>query len=456
MINTLYLPELREMLAAQDEAGLAEFCTTLHPASTADYMQGLTAEETWAVLQHTDLATRVEIFLYLGIEKQVEMIETLDRNAMASFIGELPPDERVDILQEVEPDIVEELLPLIPAVERRDIIKLQAYEEGTAGAMMTTEFARLRADMTLEDVREQFRHWAETPNAMETLYYLYVVDSKNVLLGVISFRELMLATITTDTNEQRLGELLKGQAISVQADQDQEQVAQVFARYDLLALPVVNSKGQLLGIVTHDDVIDVIREEATEDAQRVGGMEPLEGSYLKVGLLSLAWKRGIWLTILFFTSLFTAGALEGYTNVTQAHVWLVMFIPMIISTGGNSGNQSATLVITAMTNGEVRLQDWWRVFLRELAMGLVLGGALGICGFFIAMATTHTLLEATVIPCTVLLVVICGTFLGSALPLLFRWLGLDPALMSNPLVACLSDILGIVIYMSVALTLLGV
>lgn len=455
MLNTLYLPEIREMLAHNDAAGLEDFCNTLHPAATAEYMEGLSAEEAWQVLEHADTATRVAIFGYFPLEKQIEMLSTLPRKAMAHFIADMPSDERVDILEELDSHVVDELLPLIPVAERRDILRLSSYPEGTAGALMTTDFARLRDDMTLAQVHDQFRRWSEEPEALETLYYLYVVDAEDRLRGVVSFRELALQALVHGKNETKIGELIGRNVITINVQAVREEVIETFARYDLVAIPVVDGQYRLLGIVTHDDVIDVVREEAVEDAQRIAAIQPLDEDYLHISLVTLAWKRGIWLTILFFTSLFTAGALDGYATVTQTHLWLVMFIPMIISTGGNTGNQSATLVITAMSSGEVRLTDWVRVIWREVAMGVVLGGFLALMGFFVALFATWNPWNAMVIPMTVLLVVVCGTLLGAALPMLFRRLGLDPALMSNPLVACLSDILGIVIYMSVALWLLG-
>ncbi len=455
MINTLYLPEIREMLEHGDREGLAEFCTTLHPASTAEYMEGLSAEECWRVLQHADKGTKVAVFSYFPRDRQVELLTTLPRKAMGQLIGDLPSDERVDILEELDSAVVDELLPLVPLQERRDILRLSSYPEDTAGALMTTDFARLRDDMTLAQVHDQFRRWNEEPEALETLYYLYVVDAQDRLRGVVSFRELALEALVHGKNETRIGELIERNVVTIPVKANHEQIIETFARYDLVAIPVVDENYRLLGIVTHDDVIDVVRDEATEDAQRIAAIQPLEDDYLTTSLPVLAWKRGIWLTILFFTSLFTAGALDGFEKVTETHLWLVMFIPMIISTGGNSGNQSATLVITAMSNGEVRLTDWCRVMGREVVMGLLLGGFLALIGFFVALIATRDAYKALVIPFTVVLVVLCGTLLGAALPMIFRRLGLDPALMSNPLVACLSDILGIIIYMSIALWLLG-
>lgn len=447
MTNTLYLPELREMLAENDVASLKEFCTALHPARTAEFMEGLTGREAWAVLQHAELPLRVQIFGFLTDEQQVDILEHEDRAEIAQFIGELPPDDRVDLIEEVEPWIVEEIMPLIDTEERRDIQRLRQYPEGTAGAIMTTAFARLSEDLPVEQVKSVLREQAED---LETIYYLYVVDKEDHLRGLISFREVVMGA-----PGMTLGELMERDLVSVNVLDDQEEVADKVARYDLLAIPVVDEEHRMLGIITHDDVIDVMREEATEDAHRSGAIAPLREGYLETSLRTLTWKRGIWLAILFFGALLTAIALDRYEAITQHITWLVLFIPLVISTGGNSGNQSATLVITALSRGDVQLADWWRVVWRELIMGGLLGGTLGLVGFFCALPVAPTWLAATVIPITLVCVVMAGTLLGSLLPLLFSRLGLDPAMMSNPFVAGIIDVLGIIIYMHVAVVVVG-
>jgi len=452
MSNTLYLPELREMLAENDTAALAEFCTALHPARTAEFMEGLTAKEVWAVLQHAEVPLRVEIFGFFEEVKQIEIIETLDREEIAKFIGHLPPDDRVDLLSDVRPWIVEELMPLIPTDERRDIQRLSAYPEHTAGAVMTTEFARLSEEISVQDALKEIGQQAE---GLETIYYLYVVDEEDHLRGLVSARQQVSGMGKPGT---LIGDLMERDLVTVNVAEDQEEVAGKVAHYDLLAIPVVDDEHHMLGIITHDDVIDVVREEATEDAHRIAGVEPLDEGYLATRLFTLSRQRGIWLTILFFGALLTALTLSEYTLIfaDSDYVWLVLFIPLVISTGGNTGSQSATLIITALSTGDILIQDWWRVVRRELTMGLVLGGFLGAIGYFCALpvAPTPKLLTALVIPLTLLLVVPCGTLLGSLLPLTFRRLGLDPAMMSNPFIAGLLDVLGIIIYMQVAMILL--
>lgn len=453
MTNTLYLPELREMLAEDNAAELHEFCVALHPARTAEFMEGLSAEEAWQVLQHTDPASQVEIFRYFELPKQVEIFEGVPRAEIARFITLLPADERVDILSEVQPEIKQAILPLIPAEERRDIMRLAEYPEGTAGAMMTTNFARLSE---AETAAEALNHVRRQADLLETIYYLYVVDDNDHLRGLVSLRQLVLADPKTLVRE-----LMRREVISVDVTAHQELVAQKFAKFDFLALPVVDAEHHLLGIVTHDDAIDVVVEEATEDAQRIGAVNPLSTGYIDTGLFELAWKRGFWLAILFFGALLTAFALKRYEKSIADIAWLVMFLPLIISSGGNTGSQSATLIITALSTGDITLRDWWRVVKREIASGLILGSFLGCIGYVVAVVIgkvlnsgTPNLRHAAIIPLTLLLVVVCGTLTGSMLPLLFRRLGLDPAIMSNPFVSCICDIVGIIIYMQVALFVL--
>jgi magnesium transporter len=454
MINTLYLPELREMLADGNEAELAEFCTALHPARTAEFMEGLNATESWSVLQRADPSLRSQIFAYFDHERQVEIIETQDRTAIAQLLTELPADDRVDLLHDVTPVAVNELLPLLPVEDRRNILRLRAYPESSAGSMMTTEVAMLSESLTVRQALAELSHQAEH---LETIYYLYVVDSDDHLRGVVSTRQLVSAIGKPET---RLSELMETDMVAVSVDDDREDVVHRVAQYDLLAIPVVDAERRLVGIITHDDVIDAVREEATEDAHRISGVAPLEDSYLKTGLVTLSYKRGIWLSVLFVTGICTAFALSHYENQLALALWLVWFLPLVNSSGGNTGSQSATLIITALNAGDITLGQWRRIVVREIAMGLALGSFLASLGIIMSLllidrsTATWQWHHLVVFPATLLIVVTCGALVGSVLPLLFRRMGLDPALMSNPFVSGIMDIVGIATYMNVALWLI--
>ena len=444
MINTLYLPEIREMLAEQNTRELREFCTALHPARTAEFMGGLNATEAWEVLKNAEPLTRVEIFGYFDEAMQVEILGGGPRDEVSLLVADLPADDRVDLLNKVDPQVVSEMLPLIPTEERRDILRLGAYPEGTAGSVMTSETAQLDESLSVGEAFEVIKQKAAQ---WETIHYLYVTDQHEHLRGVVTARQLLAHVGRPDTP---LTELMERDVFCVHVDDDQEKVATQVAQYNLHAIPVVDREHRLLGIITHDDIIDVVLEEAAEDAQLISAVDPLDESYLGTSVWILFRKRVLWLTILMLAALLTVIPLTRFKDRLDRIEWLVLFIPLIISSGGNSGGQSATLIITAMKVGEVQLQDWWRVFRRELSSGLMLGGFLAVIGYGVAVWFAPGALDALVVPVTVLLVVLTGTMCGALLPLLFRRLGWDPAMMSHPFVAGIVDIAGICIYLLVA------
>ena len=451
MLNTLFLPELREMLKTEDSAGLTEFCTAMHPSRTADFMEGLTDQEAWQVLQYAPVGERVEIFTYFEHARQTELLSNADRDQVATLVAEIASDDRVDMLQELDEATVQDLLARLPAEERRDVQRLSQYPEGTAGAVMTSEFAKLSETLTIREAMDEIGRQSEE---FETIYYLFIVDEEDHLRGLVSARQLLAGMKNPET---RLADIMETALVTAREMDDQEEVANKVAKLDLLALPIVNDQHHIVGIVTHDDVIDVVREEATEDAHRIAAVDPLDQTYLYTHLLTLSRKRGMWLTILFFFALMTAMALEQYDTQLKKWAWLVPFIPLVISSGGNSGSQSATLIITALSRGHVALSDWWTIIWRELVMGLLLGAGLGLMSLVVApfFSDVPPFPQSLVVPITLLLVVVSGTLTGSILPLVFERVGLDPAMMSNPFVAGIVDILGIVIYLSVAIILLS-
>jgi magnesium transporter len=451
MTNTLFLPELREMLAESNVAELREFCTALHPARTAEFMEGLTSDEAWQVIQHADDSTRAALFGYFPRDRQLEVIEHQDRAAMGRLIAELPQDDRVDILKDVPTATVDELLPLIPAVDRRDILRLRAYAEGTAGAMMTTGFARLGEGVTVRQAWEQIGQQAED---LETIYYMYLVDDEEHLRGVVSAKDLVRSMSKPNT---LVDDLAERAIVSVEAQEDQGAVAEKVAQYDLHAIPVVDHEHHLLGIITHDDVIDVMREEATEDAYRLGAVEPMEENYLEVSFATIWRKRSVWLSCLFVAEIFTFNAMESFNDEIQKVSVLAMLVPLCISTGGNSGSQAATLITRAMAMGHVKLHDWLKVLRHELGMGLALGATLGAIAFGRAFLTKSYVLGgvdvwqlAQVMALSVTSICLWGTLVGSMLPLMFRRVGVDPGYASSPFVATFVDVTGIIIFFNIA------
>ncbi len=387
MANPIILPELRLMLAEGDEQGLRDVVMELHPATVADFTEGLTVDETWKVLATAPLERQAEVFAYYPIEKQVEMVLGSGRERMGRLLEAMASDNRVDLLQHLDPQVVEELLPLVAKAARHDIRMLLSYPEHSAGAVMTTEYASLPANITVADALHKLR--AEAPDS-EMIYYIYVVDDHRHLLGFVSLRDLILAKPNTHVEK-----LMERDIISAKVTEDQEEVAKKMARYDFLAIPVVDEENHLVGIVTHDDVIDVVVEEATEDAYRMGAVNALEQNYLDAPLITVWRKRLVWLACLFIAELFTFTALSHFEDQIAKLVVLSLFVPLCISTGGNSGSQAATLITRAVALGQIRAGDWWRVFRHEVTLGILLGLTLGCIGIFRGAATPESTRDAS-------------------------------------------------------------
>jgi magnesium transporter len=442
--NPILLPELRVMLAEGDAAGLREVAEELHPATVAEFSEGLDEREIWRLLETVPVERQAEIFPYYPLSRQVELVKAADRAHLGPLIEWMAADNRDDLLRELDPELVEEILPLVAKAERHDIRMLLSCPEDSAGALMTTEYASLPAEITAGEAIARLR--MQAPDS-ESIYYIYVLDAERHLVGFVSLRDLILAKPTA-----LVADLMQRDVISVRMDEPQEKVVELLARFDFIAIPVVDDHNRLVGIVTHDDVLDAVREEATDDAQMIAAIAPLGEGYLEAAITSLTWKRGVWLAILFATAALTAMVLSTWQS---PHAWLVAFIPLVIASGGNSGNQSAALVINALSTGDCHLSDWKRILRREFAMGLLLGTILAIPGYLLALAYAPTPAQALVIPATILSVVLIGSLVGSLLPLVFRSIGLDPALMSNPFVSAIVDIVGIVVYMGLALAVLG-
>jgi magnesium transporter len=450
LYNSLLQPDLRLMVAEEDAAGLDEFCQALYPGVAAEVMEGLDAETTWKVLQHAEPLRQAEIFQFFSLPFQVELVDRIDRNALSRIIEEMAPDDRVDLLERMDPDHVESLMPLIAQAERSDIRKLLSYPEHSAGAIMTTEYASLPANITAGEALNRLR--VQAPSR-ETIYYVYITDEGRHLIGFLSLRKLIQTR-----PERMLEDIMQRDVICVRVDDDQEHVANEILRYDFIAIPVVDNQNRLVGIVTHDDAADVLIEEAEEDAQLQAAVEPLEDSYLETPLLVLARKRGVWLVILLGAAFLTAWVISLLEQETRTPSWMMMFLPLVLASGGNSGNQSATLVIRALALDESR-GTFRQIALKEFLVGLLLGSALTIVAFCLAWLLMtpgeDAVPRAGVVALTVMLVVVLGAVNGAMLPLFFkRALNFDPALMSNPLIASLSDIMGVVIYFKIAEALL--
>ncbi len=429
----------------------------------AESESGLAADdlrETWRLLAPDDRLEAFldlprpeaeDFFLDLKSRDQYEMVFAIPPEQRRSWMRLLPPDDAADLVQESEEDEREALLALLDEQTRREVLALLAYAEDDAGGLMNPRYTRVRADVSVDEAISYLRRQAR--ERAENVYYVYVIDADLRLVGVVSLRELFVAA-----SDRTVRDIMSTELVVARGDMDQEELGRLFAEHDLQAIPVVDADGHMQGIVTVDDIVDVLQEEATEDIQKIGGTEALDAPYLEVGYRSMLSKRVVWLAVLFVGELLTATAMGKFENEIAKAVVLSVFIPLIISSGGNSGSQASTLVIRAMALGEITLADWWRVIYRELIQGVSMGsilGAIGLGRVFVWESLFHTYGSNTLalgitVAVSVMGVVTFGTLAGSMLPFLLKRAGLDPASASAPFVATLVDVTGIVIYFSIA------
>lgn len=449
----LIRPDLQDAIAAGPDA-IRHAVSEFHPEDIAELLEDLSPREGIVLVRALPAETAADIVERLSLRRQVLVFNAIDTNRAAELLSEMDPDDRVDLLQELDED---DARALLRALERREpeaaeeVRGLVHYEPETAGGLMTTEFASLPPDTKVWEAMEAARRFGREERA-EMLYYIYVCETTGELRGVVSLRDLILSD-----PGQALSEIMTDKVLSVHTYDDQERVAHEIARYDLGALPVIDDLGRMLGVVTVDDVVDVVIEEATEDAQMMGGVVPLEDSYFQTGWAEFVWKRGSWLVLLFVAQLLTATVIDENQDLLEATVELVLFIPLIIASGGNAGSQSSTLIIRAMAVGELRPRDWGKVMGRELLIGLSLGIALGFIGFaraWFAGETVAPMAIATAVGASILAIVTLSTMIGSLLPLLIRRAGLDPAVSSTPFIASVVDVLGLLVYFAVAQVIL--
>ncbi len=420
--------------------------------------------EAWPILSTEERVEGFEVlerkhaddfFLQLNARDRAELILGLPAGERRLWMRLLAPDDAADLIQEAPAEEREGLLALLDDATRREVKGLLDYAEDDAGGLMNTRYSRLRADMTVDEAISYLRRDARARE--KTVYYAYVVDVEERLLGVVSFRDLIVAS-----GEKLVREVMRTEVISAPEDLDQEALSQLFMRHHLMMVPVVDAQGRIKGIVSVDDIVDVVQEEATEDIQKLGGVETLQGPYLQVPLLRMIQKRAGWLAALFLGEMLTATAMGQFQAEIARAVVLALFVPLIISSGGNSGSQATTLVIRAMALGELRIRDWWRVMRREFITGLGLGtilASIGLArilvwqGLFNAYGE-HYFLVAMTVALSLVGVVLWGSLIGSILPFILRGLGFDPASASAPFVATLVDVTGLVIYFTVAAMIL--
>jgi len=454
MIGTLIGPELKALIEARNFTALREVLGDFSPADIAELITDLPEEDKAIVFRLLPHVLATDVLEYLEPEAQHEMLKAMGREDAARILNDMSPDDRTALLEELPGAAVAQLLTLLSPEERAIAQALLNYPEDSVGRLMTPDFVSIRADWTIQRVLDHIRtHGSDS----ETLNVIYVTDERGRLIDDVRIREFLLRPLDT-----RVADIHDSSFVALRANDDAEHALESFRKYDRNTLPVVDSEEKLLGIVTIDDMLDVQEQETTEDIQKLGAVQALEDPYLDVPLLELVRKRAVWLVVLFLGQMLTATVMGVFQSQIAKAVVLALFVPLIISSGGNAGSQAATLVIRAMALGEVTLADWWTVMKKEIFSGLLLGGMLGAIGFLRIVVWSqfsdgygdHPWLIGLTVGVAVLGVALWGTVTGSMLPLLLRRFGLDPATSSAPFVATLVDVTGLVIYFTAATLIL--
>lgn len=448
MTHALDISHILDSTDAQARSAEIEALRNLHPSDIAELLEESAAQPAQLVeiLSQVGNHKAVEAFAQLSMETQEECLEAGNAQTMLRFVENMEPDDRVDLLKAVDDEVREAIMPLIAQAERNGIRKLWQYEEGTAGAVMTTEYAMLSKDLTVSVALAHLR--LQAPNK-ETIYYIYITDRDRRLIGALSLRDLIMSK-----PHASLESIMETNLISVPHDMDIEEVAAVFSKYDLLAVPVVDQGNRLLGIITVDDVIDIIEAESTEDFQRISAVIPFDEQYFKRPFPRLFLSRFIWLAVLLFTSLLSTSIMEANAAALNQMIALAFFIPMVMGTCGNAGTQSATMIVRSMALGEIELKDIWRVFRRELLMGLALGAALGLIAYFRVFFQDHHVLLGFIVASALVATLLTANLIGALLPLILKKIRLDPALTAGPFIATIIDAVGIAIYFQIAFLLM--
>ncbi|HEY8849907.1 MAG TPA: magnesium transporter [Thermoanaerobaculia bacterium] len=447
--------ELREIIHQQNWQLLRDRLRELNPSDVSDLIIALPAEEEPFVFRALSKEQAAEVFSYLPPPHQEELISALTNEQVRSVLQSMRPDDRTRLLEEMPAEVTRRLLTTLSPEDLKNVRWLLGYPEDTAGRYMTPKYVTIDPQMTASQALEHIRR---TGRGMETINVVYIIDSKGKLMEDIRLASLVLAD-----PESKVIDIQDPPMVKLLASDDREEVLKAFERYDRLALPVTDADGHMLGIITVDDILDVAEQEATEDMQKLGGMEALEAPYLNVGVWSMIRKRAGWLSALFLGEMLTATAMTYFEGEIARAVVLALFVPLIISSGGNSGSQATSLIIRALALRELRLRDWFRVFRREVISGISLGALLGAIGFLRIVLWEkvhftdygpHYLLVGFTVWIALLGVVTFGTLAGSMLPFILRKLGFDPATSSAPFVATLVDVTGLCIYFTVALLIL--
>lgn len=455
MIGALLQADLEEIIRAKDWEGLREAFSELDSSDIADVLIEVPIEDQGVLFRVLPRQRAAEVFSYLPLDHQHKLVQSLSNAQVHAIINEMSPDDRTRLLEELPAEVTRRLLETLTPEELEAARILLGYPEGTAGRYMTPEYVALPPDITCQQALETIRI---VGRGKETLNVIYLINDKGKLL-----EDVRLGTVVLADPQTMIGDIEERPLVSVPAAARRDEVLQAFERYDRSALPVVDREGHMLGIITADDIIDVVEQKATEEIHKIGGLEALDLPYTQTSLGAMIRKRGGWLSVLFLGEMLTATAMGFFEKEIERAVVLALFVPLIISSGGNSGSQAASLIIRALALKELSLRDWWRVFGREFLSGVALGTLLGMIGFIRIVVwyevgwqayEGHPYLIGVTVWISLVGVVMFGTLAGSMLPFLLRKAGFDPATSSAPFVATLVDVTGLCIYFLVALLIL--
>ncbi|MBI3500859.1 MAG: magnesium transporter [Bacteroidetes bacterium] len=430
----------------------------LQPADIAGILNELNLEDGKKLFNFLEDKIAADALIEMEDDKRERFLDSLTSAQIADHIDHLPSDEAADVISELSDKQQDEVLRELEKEDKAqasDIVDLLKYEEGTAGALMAKELIRVHVNQTVWECVREMRRQAEK---IDNIYAVYAVDDDDKLLGILSLKKLITTPLRT-----KITDAYNPNVISVRTDTPSEEVANIMKKYDFVVLPVIDNLGRLLGRITVDDVMDVMSEEATEDAQKMGGMQALEDPYMSTSVFQMLKKRAGWLVVLFIGESFTATAMSFFENQIAKAVVLALFVPLIISSGGNTGSQASSLIIRAMALGEVSIKEWWRIVRKEIKTGILLGIILGVIGFlrvaiwsaFIDIYGPHWMLVGIAVGISLIGVVLWGNLVGSTFPIFLKRIGLDPAVSSAPFVATFVDVTGLIIYFTVASIILG-
>ncbi len=437
-------PEL-ETLLHENPAAVRELLDDIHPEDIADIVDELDDERAKELLIELPTEYAAQVFSRIDDDRQTELTEMMGLAPTARIATEMDGDDRADFFSELPPDMGVELLKELEKVDpeaAEEVEELTRWPESSAGGLMTTEYWSVGPDGTIGDALQEIRKHADES---EVLDVIYVVDPQGRLGGLLTIRDVVVSNPAV-----KVADVMRHNVITVPPELDQEEAAHVIGKYDLSSLPVVDSTGAMLGLITPDDIIDVLQEEANEDAQLMGAVQPIEDEYFDVPFTTFLIKRAPWLLVLFLGGFLTASTMQAYDHVLRAIAQLSFYVPLLVSAGGNSGSQSSTLIIRGLAVGDVQLRDWWRVLLKELAQGLTLGGMLALLGVARVALGGADLHMTLVIGVAIIGIVVLGCLIGSMMPLILYRVGVDPATSSGPFIATLIDVLGILLYLTLA------